>query len=228
MAAPHSATVGSIILGMTGGIGAGKSTAARTLATALNATLVDADAIVGELLQSSQVIDSIELTIGSSITTGAGCIDRKLLSALIFRDDVARAKVEKVLHPYVRRRIWQDLSAFEQKQPGGFAVLDIPLLREAGLDQICDKVVHVHVLAAERCRRACLRHGWTEAQWQAREDAQMAMDKKEALADAIVHNDKGPTALTAQVHVLAESFRYLAPRPLSERWPSWDQLPTSS
>ena len=227
MAAPTPKHIGSVIIGLTGGIGSGKSSAAKSLVTSLDALLLDADAIVGELLQEPQVISDIELTLGSQITTGAGCIDRNLLSALIFHNDLARAKVEEVLHPSVRQKIWQGLADFEQKQPAGFAVLDIPLLREAGLDVICDKTVHVQVLAAERCRRACQRHGWTEAQWQSREDAQMPVDRKEALADATVSNDTSPTALIAQVHVLAESFRCLAPRPLSDRWPSWDKLPTS-
>ena len=227
MAAPKPAPIGSIILGLTGGIGAGKSSVAKTLVTALEALLLDADALVGQLLQVSQVIDSIELTLGSSVRTGAGCIDRNLLSALIFHDAIARAKVEKVLHPRVRQKIWQGLAKFELERPGGFVVLDIPLLREVGLDKICDQTLHVHVLAAERCRRACARHAWTEAQWQSREDAQMSVDRKEALADAIVSNDNGPAALQAQVQTLDESFRCLAPRPLSERWPSWDKLPTS-
>ena len=194
---------------------------------ALHALLLDADAIVGDLLQLPQILSEIEVALGSAVTTGAGCVDRGMLSALIFHDHQARAKVEKILHPPVRQRIWQALADFEIDQPGGVAILDIPLLREAGLDRICDKVVHVAVLGAERCRRACARHGWTEAQWQSREDAQMPVDRKEALADAIVHNDAGPAALLAQVYVVAESFRCLAPRPLSDRWPSWDKTPSS-
>jgi len=227
MTAPAEAPPGSVIIAITGGIGAGKSSAAKPLVEALEALLLDADAIVGDLLQNAQILKDIELTLGSVVTTGAGCVDRGLLSAVIFHDDEARAKVEEVLHPAVRQRIWQELSDFEKSKPGGVAILDIPLLREVGLDRICDRVVHVAVLAAERCRRACARHGWTESQWQSREDAQMPVDRKEALADAILRNDAGPAALLAQVHVLAESFRYLAPRPLSDRWPSWDKIPTS-
>ena len=128
MAAPTPGLIGSVIIGMTGGIGSGKSSAAKAMVDALDALLLDADAIVGDLLQEPQVIAEIELTLGSPIRTGAGCIDRNLLSALIFHDDFARSKVEKVLHPSVRQRIWQGLADFEQKQPGGFAVLDIPLL----------------------------------------------------------------------------------------------------
>ncbi len=227
MTAPAAPLQGSVIIGITGGIGAGKSSAAKPMVEALDALLLDADAIVGELLQLPQTLSGIEVTLGSTVTTGAGCVDRGLLSAVIFHDDEARAKVEEILHPAVRQRSWQDLADFDIAKPGGVAILDIPLLREAGLDQVCDKVVHVAVLGAERCRRACARHGWTEAQWQSREDAQMPVDRKEALADAIVHNDAGPAALLAQVHVVAESFRCLAPRPLSDRWPSWDNLPSS-
>ncbi len=227
MAAFPPEQFGSIIIGLTGGIGAGKSTVAKALVDCLDAILFDADAIVGDLLQVPQVLKDIEVALETPITTGAGYVDRNLLSAVIFHNETARSKVEEVLHPAVRQRIWQGLADYEQEKPGGFAVLDIPLLREAGLDRICDKTVHVQVLAAERCRRACSRHGWTESQWQSREDAQMHVDRKEALADAIVSNDTSSTALTAQVKVLAQSFSCLAPRLLVERWPSWDKLPTS-
>ncbi|MDP7063129.1 MAG: dephospho-CoA kinase [Planctomycetota bacterium] len=228
MAAPAAPLQGSVIIGITGGIGAGKSSAAKHLVKSLDALLLDADAIVGELLQAPQILADIEVALESTVTTGAGSVDRAMLSALIFHDDKARAKVERILHPAVRQRIWQALADYELEKPGGVAILDIPLLREAGLDHVCDRVLHVAVLGAERCRRACSRHGWTEAQWQSREDAQMPVDRKEALADAIVHNDAGPAALLTQVHVVAESFRCLAPRPLSERWPSWDNIPTST
>jgi dephospho-CoA kinase len=226
MTTPADGLPGIVIIGMTGGIGAGKSSAAKALETAMDALLLDADVIVGDLLQEPQLLAEIEVALGSPVTTGAGYVDRNLLSAVIFHDADARAKVEKILHPAVRQRIWQGLADWEQEKPGGVAILDIPLLREAGLDCVCDKVVHVAVLTAERCRRACARHGWTEAQWQSREDAQMPVDRKEALADAILNNDAGPAPLHAQVQVLAASLRCLPPRPLAERWPSWDELPS--
>lgn len=227
MASAASSPQGLVLLGLTGGIGSGKSTASKSLCEVLDALHVDADRIVGELLQSPEVLSQIEVALGKAVTTGAGCVDRNLLSAVIFHDDEARQAVEEVLHPAVRRQVWQELVDREAEQPASFAILDVPLLRESGLDRICDSVLHVEVLAAERCRRACSRHGWTEAQWQSREDAQMPVDRKAALADAILKNDAGTANLMSQVQALAPTLRRLKPSPLAERWPAWDQLPSA-
>ncbi|MHC4380580.1 MAG: dephospho-CoA kinase [Planctomycetota bacterium] len=220
-----SKEAGLRILGVTGGVGAGKSTVANAFAEALGASLLDADAIVSELLTESQVLESIEVRIGAMVRDDAGALDRKLLGQHVFHHPEAREQLEGILHPLVRKILWQSLDSMEENHPGGFAVLDIPLLREGGLDRVCDFVVHVAVPPAERCARACARHGWSPEQWEAREAAQMQETEKAALADAILDNLAGLEALPTQVQALAESLHCLPPRPLRQRWPAWDLDP---
>lgn len=213
------------ILGVTGGVGAGKSTVARALAKLLEAPLLDADALVSELLKDPQVLDRIELKLGVTLRDEAGLLDRAALGHHVFAHSEARAQLEGILHPGVRKKIWLALDALDATPAGDFAVLDIPLLREGGLDRLCDFVVHVAVPEAERCARACARHGWSKEQWQAREAAQMAESEKADRADAILDNSAGLETLPSQVQALADSLHCLPPRPFRQRWPAWDMDP---
>lgn len=215
------------VLGVTGGVGSGKSTAAKLLAATLHGQVLDADAIVGELLQDPEVLDRIELKLNATIRDGAGALNRTLLADHIFAHPEARELLEGVLHPEVRRQLWLGMERIEQTEELGWAILDVPLLREGGLDRVCDRVVHVAVPAEVRSARACARHGWSHEQWQAREAAQMEESEKAARADAILHNHAGLDALSEQVTALAPTLHGLPPRPLRDRWPAWDLEPTS-
>ncbi len=225
------------VLGVTGGVGSGKSTAAKLLANALGARLLDADQIVQELLTSTEVLSSIELAVGFSVRAEDGSLDRALLSERVFDSEEAREALEGVLHPAVRNRLWFGLAEAEQAaapnpatasstQFAGWAVLDVPLLREGGLDAVCDFIVHIEVPAGLRCARACARHGWTADTWEAREAAQMNVDEKRSRADAILVNDAEPELLPERVAALLPQLRDLPPRPLRARWPAPDAEPT--
>lgn len=213
------------VLGVTGGVGAGKSTAAKALAKTLPGTLLDADAIVAELYRDMQVLSSIELKIGCSIRDSAGKLDRSALGQRIFANPEARDLVESVLHPRVRKKMWETMQDLEKTGSAAWAVLDVPLLLEGGLDLLCDFVVHVSVPAAERCARACDRHGWEPETWKAREKAQIPEAEKAARADGMVDNRAGRDSLQAQIRDLVLKLHCLPPRPLQERWPTWDQDP---
>ena len=210
------------VLGVTGGVGSGKSTASKILATALGGQVLDADAIVSELLQSPEVLDLIEVKLGAIVRDETGALNRTRLADHIFAHPEAKAQLEGVLQPAVRRQLWLDLEDMEASGGPVWAILDVPLLREGGLDRICDRVVHVHVPEELRCARACARHGWSAEQWQAREAAQMEESEKAARADAILHNHAGIGALSEQIAALAPTLQSLPPRPLRDRWPAWD------
>ena len=213
------------VIGVTGGVGAGKSTVANALVSALPGTLIDADAIVSELYQDPQVLSDIELKLETTIRDESGRLDRPALGQLIFANPGARDLVESVLHPGVRKKMWQAMDSLEKSGEPAWAVLDVPLLREGGLDVLCDFVVHVSVPAAERCARACARHGWTPEIWEAREKAQIAEAEKARLADGMVDNRAGRDSLQAQIRDLVLILHCLPPHSLQERWPTWEQAP---
>ena len=213
------------VVGVTGGVGAGKSTVAKALADALPGTLLDADAMVSSLYEDPQVLSALEVKLDSPIRDQDGKLDRPALGKLIFAKPEARELVESVLHPGVRKKMWQAMQNLESSSADAWAVLDVPLLREGGLHVLCDFVVHVSVPAADRCARACARHGWEPATWEAREAAQIPEAEKAALADGMVDNRAGRDSLQAQIRDLVLKLHCLPPRPLQERWPTWDQDP---
>lgn len=216
--------LGLRLIGLLGGIGSGKSTAARALAAALPAAVLDADAEVAALLQDSAVVARIEAEFGPGLAP-AGVLDRAALGRRVFADPSARRRLEELLHPGVRRALHGKLAALEASGTASFVILDVPLLLENGLDAVCDFLVYVDVPAPERARRAGARHGWSIEQWQARENAQLPVAEKAARADAILDNARGLERLHEQIPALVARLRQLRPRPLRERWPFWDRLP---
>lgn len=213
------------IVGTLGGVGSGKSTAARILAEQGQGIVVDADRLVGELFADPRVLAELEAATGSPLRDAAGGLDRPRLAACIFSDLAARRRVEAVLHPRVRARTWAALEAWERERPGGLAVLDVPLLLEGGLAEICDFRVFVAVPDELRASRAAARHGWSREEWQRREAAQAPLAAKETRADAILLNDAGLERLREQCAALAARLQALPARALRLRWPSPDEAP---
>jgi len=213
------------IVGALGGVGSGKSTAARILAELGQGIVVDADRLVGELFGDPRVLEELERAAGAPLRGPDGSLDRPRLAACIFADAEARRRVEAVLHPRVRARTWAALEAFERERPGGLAVLDVPLLLEGGLAEICDFRVFVAAPEEVRARRAGARHGWSREEWLRREAAQAPLAEKEARADAILVNDAGLERLREQCAALAARLRDLPARALRLRWPSPSEAP---
>lgn len=225
-----SRDVGLRVVGVLGGVGSGKSTAARFLAEELAAPHLDADAEVSRLFQDPGLLGELNQAFGGGLLRSDGGLDRAELGQRVFGDDAARAALEKLLHPAVRRALWQGLAQAEsaaQAPEDGFAVLDVPLLLENGLSRTCDFLVFVAVPDDLRAARAGARHGWDEATWRAREAAQAPLAEKEAAADAILGNAGGVEELRAAVRELLPRLRALPPRSLRDRWPDPEDPPTA-
>lgn len=213
------------IVGTLGGVGSGKSTAARLLAEQAGGTVVDADRLVGDLFQDSQVLTELEQAVGALLRSENGSLDRAKLAQRIFADADARQRAEAVLHPRVRFGMWTALEAWERERPGGLAVLDVPLLLEHGLSAVCDFLVFVEVPEDLRASRAMSRHGWSREEWASREAAQAPVAAKRAQADAILVNDAGLERLREQCAALAVRLQDLPARALRLRWPSPGEAP---
>ncbi|PCH78811.1 MAG: dephospho-CoA kinase [Planctomycetota bacterium] len=210
------------IVGLSGGIGAGKSTVAKYLSDSLPkpVLVLSADDEVGELLNSAEVSVQVAEVLGNHLLGPDGLLDRSAVAGHIFSDEKARKTLEGLLHPAVRSSIFNKLSALEQSGGAVWALLDVPLMHENGLDRACDFEIFVEVSAAERCRRACQRHGWEENEWKSREKAQLPLEKKQQAADAMVHNEGALSSLPEQLAPIVEQILSLAPRPLRDRWPA--------
>ncbi|PIW26030.1 MAG: dephospho-CoA kinase [Rhodospirillales bacterium CG15_BIG_FIL_POST_REV_8_21_14_020_66_15] len=179
------------ILGLTGSIGMGKSTAAAQLRF-LGLPVHDADAAVHALMAPG---GAAVAAVGAAFpgVVGDGAVDRRALGAQVFDDDAALQRLEAILHPLVRESEHRFLAACARRR-ADLVVLDIPLLFETGGDARCDAVLVVHCRAALQRRRVLARPGMTEARFRAILARQVPARQKVRLADFAVNTGIGKHA----------------------------------
>ena len=185
MAGTVSTTGPRVRLGLTGGIGSGKSTVARMLAK-LGATVIDADAISRASTSAGGVaIEALRAAFGPDIINAQGALDRDRMRDLVFADPQARARLEAIVHPLVREEIERQCAAMD----GGCAVLDLPLLAEsADWRQRVDSIWVVDCPPETQIQRVMQRNGWTRTQVEAVMAAQATRAQRLAIADTVIDN----------------------------------------
>jgi dephospho-CoA kinase len=193
-----------LVVGLTGGVGAGKSTVADLLA-AHGAVVIDADVIARAVVEPgtegfAQVMDAF----GDEVLYHDGSLDRKALAALVFRDPEARAELEAIVHPLVRRQ--SDLMT-ALADDDAIVVHDVPLLAETGRTEGYDVIVVVDAPETVRTERLLLSRGWNRASAQARMDAQASREDRLAIADEVIVNDGDLDGLERQVDALWERLQ---------------------
>ena len=176
------------IIGLTGGIACGKSTVSKAL-RALGACIIDADALAHELSQPNQALfNAYVQRFGMAIVTPGGTLDRAAIARLIFTDPTMRAEVEQISHPLIRRAVEERLRMAEKEQKRA-AVLDVPLLFEAGWDALADEVWVVALPPEKQLTRLLARDKtMSEGEARARIAAQMPLAEKCARADVVIDN----------------------------------------
>jgi dephospho-CoA kinase len=176
-------------LGLTGGIGSGKSTVAQML-LAQGATVIDADAISRQASGPSGVaVPAIRAAFGANAITTDGAMDRERMRALIFTDPGAKKRLEAIIHPLVSQEIE---AQFQQALDHGAhcVVFDIPLLVESGhWKNRLDQVLVVDCLVDTQVTRAMARSGMDEATVRAIIQAQASRAQRLAAADQVIFND---------------------------------------
>jgi dephospho-CoA kinase len=174
-----------VYLGLSGGIGSGKSTVAKIFAD-LGAVVIDADAISREVLEPGQIgYENTILTFGESVLSESGSIDRKKLAELVFQNPAQLAKLEAIIHPAVIARVAQ---IRESLPASAIVVYDTPLLVEKNLKSQFDKVVIV--LADEQIRKDRLvTRGLELPDIDARISNQATDSQRSDVADYIINND---------------------------------------
>jgi dephospho-CoA kinase len=172
-------------IGLTGGIGSGKSTVAAMLVQH-GATLVDTDAIARELtLPGGAAMPAVAKAFGPSLIDADGGLDRAAMRALVFTDATAKHRLEAILHPMIGTE-----AARQARQAPGVVVFDVPLLAESGhwRDRV-DRVLVVDCREATQLARVMQRPGWTQATASAVIAQQASRDARRACADAVIYND---------------------------------------
>ena len=200
--------MGPLRIGLTGGIGSGKSTVGAMFA-ALGATLIDTDAIARELtVPGGAAIDSIRDVFGAEFIDAAGALMRPKMREAVFADAEARKRLEAILHPLIsietERRAAQATS--------DIIVFDVPLLVESGRwRERVDRIVVVDCSEATQIERVCARPGWTGEIARSVIAQQATREARRACADAIIFNDgKSLAELGSEVQVLWNNLRAVA------------------
>ncbi len=185
-------------VGLTGGIGSGKSAVAASFAE-LGATVIDADALAREVVApGSAGLREIGVLWPAAIGAG-GVLDRAALAAVVFADETARARLNAITHPRVRERA----AELERDAPDGLVVHVVPLLFEGDFWRACDKTVVVFAPAEARVARVVARDATEPAAVERRMAAQIDPDVARARADYVIENDGDLADLrerSAQVH----------------------------
>ena len=182
-------------IGLTGGIGSGKSTVSRLLA-ARGAVIVDADVIAREVVEpGTPGLAAVVEAVGAQVLAKDGSLDRPALAGVVFGDPEARRRLDAIVHPLVRARATQVAAG---APADAVVVHDVPLLVETGQAASYDLVLVVEADPATRVARLVQR-GLTAEDARARMAAQATDEQRRAVADVVLDNSGTPEQLTAQV-----------------------------
>ncbi|MFF0295774.1 dephospho-CoA kinase [Kitasatospora sp. NPDC004615] len=186
-------------IGLTGGIGAGKSEVSRQLA-ALGAVIVDSDVIAREVVApGTPGLAAVAAEFGPGVLLPDGSLDRPALGRIVFADPARLAALNAIVHPLVRARSAELEAA---AGPDAIVVHDVPLLAENGLAPLYDLVVVIDVPDAERLRRLTALRGMPEDEARARMAAQATREDRLAVADLVLDNSGDLDGLTTRVREL--------------------------
>jgi dephospho-CoA kinase len=191
-------------VGLTGGIGSGKSEVSRRLA-AYGAVVIDADSIAREVVEpGTPGLAAVVEEFGAGIVLDDGTLNRDKLAGIVFADPQRLARLNAIVHPLVGRRA-EELTA---AAPGdAIVVYDVPLLAENDLAGAYHVVVVVDAPEQTQIRRLLLRRSMTEKAARARIAAQASRERRRAVADYVIDNSGTMEQLGAQVHVLWTELR---------------------
>lgn len=196
-----------LLVGLTGGIGSGKSTVAELFA-ARGAAVVDTDAIAHALTApGGAAIEAIRAEFGDAVIRADGALDRDAMRERAFGDPAARRRLEAILHPMIRTESARGLAA----ATGPYAMLVVPLLVESGgrAGEV-DRVLVVDCPVEVQIERVMRRNGLSRARVESILAAQASRAQRLAAADDVIDNGATPDALDAQVEALHR--RYLQER----------------
>ena len=197
-----------MLIGLTGTIGSGKSTVS-TMLLELGADVIDADVIAHDFVfVGGVVLEEIRAAFGDTILNKQAGLDREKMAELVFADAGKRKVLESIIHPHVATAMRDQIEELQEKaqrnseQDSQLIVLDVPLLFEAGMQGLVQRVVVVSVSEEQRFVRLLERSGLSEEQINSRLESQWSQDRKRALADDHIDNSGSIEETREQVGLL--------------------------
>ena len=192
------------VIGLTGGIGTGKSTASEYLRKQ-GFSIIDADRISREIVEpGTLLLKELEKNFGSGIIKDDGTLDRKALAAIVFSDKEKKSRLDGLMYGHILDEIERKISESQSGEGRGI-IVDAPLLFETGLEKKCDQVWLITADEKLRILRVCERDGMDPEEVRARIQNQMADEEKKERAHRIVDNSGSKEALLAQLAELIEA-----------------------
>lgn len=193
-----------ILVGLTGGIGSGKSAALERFRE-LGAVVIDSDDVAREVVApGTEGFAAVVARFGPSVVRVDGTLDRPMLARLVFSDDAARADLEAIVHPRVRAEVRRRASAASS---GSIVVNAVPLLVETGIAGEFDKVVVIEAPVEQRVLRLSRSRGMSRDDALARMAAQTSDDARRAVAWRLIVNDASLASLRAAVDEVWTALR---------------------
>lgn len=197
----YERSVGFAIVGLTGGIGSGKSTVARMFAE-LGVPIVDADQVARVVVEPGTVgLAKVVEAFGDGVLDAEGRLDRAALGERVFGDEAARKRLEGILHPLIGAWSMERLMVLS-REGHPYALYEAALLVENGSHRTMSALIVVAVDEATQIERVQTRDGLDEAAARARIAAQLPLAEKVAVADYVVHNDRSLEETRAQVDAI--------------------------
>jgi dephospho-CoA kinase len=205
---------GRFTVGLTGGIGSGKSTVARAF-EAHGVEVIDADALAhGLTAAGGAAIAAIRAEFGAEVIDASGALDRARMRQLAFTDAGARRRLEAILHPMIRA----ETDRLARSARSDYVILMIPLLVESGDPHSrCDRVLVVDCPEEEQIRRVIARSGLARAEVEAIMATQASRAQRLAVADDVVDNSGDAAQIVPQVEALHRRYSGLAGRRAAEQ-----------
>jgi dephospho-CoA kinase len=197
-----------LVVGLTGGIGSGKSAVSRRFAQR-GVPVIDADVVAREVVAPGEpALGEIAAAFGGEVLANDGSLDRARLRERVFVDTAARERLEAILHPRIRARMRALAGALPEGTP--YAVMVIPLLLEAGQRDMVDRVLVVEATEPARIARVASRDRVSADQVRRIVASQCTDDERAAAADDVILNEGTESELDAKVSQLHEKYLALA------------------
>ena len=193
-------------IGLTGGIGAGKSTVSARLKR-LGALVLDADIAARQAVEPGTAgLGLLAERYGAGILQENGELDRRVLAKIIFGKEDERLAVNALLHPLIQQHMLEQETLFRLSEPSCPIFWDVPLLIESGMHTLMDEVWLVVASEEARIKRIMMRDGCAEAEARSRLVSQMPQEEKYAYASRVLDNSTDQNALFRQVDALYETL----------------------
>ncbi|MCW9012707.1 MAG: dephospho-CoA kinase [Gammaproteobacteria bacterium] len=195
-----------LVIGLTGGIGSGKSTVAD-LFSKLGVPIIDTDILARKIVEPGQIaLQKLKNFFGNSIIDQQGCLNRKKLAELIFNDESKRKKLESILHPEITRLMQHQLGQLDS----AYAIVVIPLLVETEQNKLVDRVLLVDCSQQQQIQRVLNRDERSQEQIEAIIKSQASAEERLSVADDVINNRENTGSLSDQVEELHKKYLKLS------------------